>query len=574
VATLKPGSYNDVLSIYLHVETLCEATTPEYEALSYAWGQDISSEKALINNVPTTITANLDCALRHLRYQDKSRTLWIDALCINQADTYERNAQVQLMNRIYPSASEVIIWLGSADEDEIRAINTVKVSWAPLDLQSFEALIRICKRPWFRRVWVAQELALAQTDPMVYLGASTIQWAVFLYAVLELWGATPEQICSSVPPITDDLVRKFRYASKAARSLWAVRESRSRATFSGNLTRMRDFLATDPRDKIYGILGLSHVSGSALNIKPDYTKTATEVFTETATHLIHEGPVRFYDQFPLQSTHSDHAALSSCTHTLPSWVPNFSITSWSPEEGNFYNNVYTCHHIRENENSLRARPSRLGAIARFGPKGTVHTVGRPYGAIVETSKDLLWSTDTRHSISVPVTITTMIRPLIHIHNTMLKPRNLSIEDLVPELFVEDDRDLRTILDMLRVEQENGSDLGAGLTEDEATNLKHVARRPNNRVFFITSEGHTGVAYHPDAVSGIRPGDVLVGLFGVNIPLLLRRSESGKDYHMINVAHVAKHACCHAPLMDAPEETTEDDVWNDPGWFGLQKYTIV
>jgi len=102
----------------------------------------------------------------------------------------------------------------------------------------------------------------------------------------------------------------------------------------------------------------------------------------------------------------------------------------------------------------------------------------------------------------------------------------------------------------------------------------VTMRLKNQIIFVTSEGYAGMSYRPDTVNGIRPGDVLVGLFGVNIPFVLRRSESGKEYQMINVAWVVDHGCCVAPLTDAPEETTQDDVWNDPGRFGLQKYTIV
>jgi len=75
LAILAPGSYDDVLDLRLRIEKLEEDNAPEYEALSYVWGQDTSPQQARVNGTPMNITENLDCALRHLRYQDKSRAL-------------------------------------------------------------------------------------------------------------------------------------------------------------------------------------------------------------------------------------------------------------------------------------------------------------------------------------------------------------------------------------------------------------------------------------------------------------------------------------------------------------------
>jgi FAD/FMN-containing dehydrogenase len=50
-------------------------------------------------------------ALRDLRYHEKDRVLWIDALCIDQNNNEERGEQVQQMGSIYSKAERVIIWL-------------------------------------------------------------------------------------------------------------------------------------------------------------------------------------------------------------------------------------------------------------------------------------------------------------------------------------------------------------------------------------------------------------------------------------------------------------------------------
>ncbi|KAF1977656.1 HET-domain-containing protein, partial [Bimuria novae-zelandiae CBS 107.79] len=112
VAILAPVTYDDGLAILLRVEATSGSPMPEYEALSNVWSQRISSWKAIINGIQMAISANLDCALRHLRYPNKDRVLWVDQMCINQADDQERSSQVQLMGFIYSAAKKVIIWLG------------------------------------------------------------------------------------------------------------------------------------------------------------------------------------------------------------------------------------------------------------------------------------------------------------------------------------------------------------------------------------------------------------------------------------------------------------------------------
>ena len=88
--------------------------------MSYAWGNEPSSEEVTIVSPGRTetlrstsrifqIRPNLHHALKHLRQTDTARTLWIDALCINQEDMEERNVQVKRMASIYKLASRVVV---------------------------------------------------------------------------------------------------------------------------------------------------------------------------------------------------------------------------------------------------------------------------------------------------------------------------------------------------------------------------------------------------------------------------------------------------------------------------------
>ncbi|PVH83426.1 HET-domain-containing protein, partial [Cadophora sp. DSE1049] len=86
---------------------------PQYEALSYVWDQASYEEERNASSQEGFAT-NLSRALRHLRRVDEpgGRVLWIDALCVNQKDTNERNHQVTQMGEIYSHAENVIVWLG------------------------------------------------------------------------------------------------------------------------------------------------------------------------------------------------------------------------------------------------------------------------------------------------------------------------------------------------------------------------------------------------------------------------------------------------------------------------------
>ncbi|KAF3070244.1 hypothetical protein CFAM422_006775 [Trichoderma lentiforme] len=116
VLTLKP-SQDPSEPIHISLSVVKLNDDPSFEALSYCWGD--ATDKLLIfcDGVPFPVTKNLESALRHLRQTEDERTLWVDAICINQGNIPERNHQVSIMKDIYRKARLVVIWLGDADED-------------------------------------------------------------------------------------------------------------------------------------------------------------------------------------------------------------------------------------------------------------------------------------------------------------------------------------------------------------------------------------------------------------------------------------------------------------------------
>lgn len=102
-----------------------------YEAVSYTWGDFEPGHRVFINGLYTLdVTPNCLQALKSFRGKFLSRTLWVDAICIDQRDTdisrRERNCQVGIMGDIYRKAQKVLAWLGPEEPTTARTISKLK----------------------------------------------------------------------------------------------------------------------------------------------------------------------------------------------------------------------------------------------------------------------------------------------------------------------------------------------------------------------------------------------------------------------------------------------------------------
>lgn len=168
-----------------------------YDALSYTWGSQQSSFskiKIIANNTTSTlpIGKNLDAALRQLRDEMEPgkdfRDIWVDAICINQADKEEKSVQIPLMRDIYNDAACVRVWLGPEEGNCARAMDFMREC---TDTERFDDHIRdaiatplwdavsaLMRRPWFSRRWIIQEIALARKAE-VHCGTKKLAWREF-----------------------------------------------------------------------------------------------------------------------------------------------------------------------------------------------------------------------------------------------------------------------------------------------------------------------------------------------------------------------------------------------------------
>jgi hypothetical protein len=334
---LAPGAFEDTIRLRIIIIDLHDGGDPTYEALSYVWGVDFASTEVYMDDVSMKVTSNLDSALRHFRRRLFSRILWIDALSINQQDVQERNKQVRNMGLIYQQATSVLIWLGQVDNNDshLRAmLGAMQFSFsgeqpridlfdyicsiiAVIDLdvvgslnprdRAFEVLYELVSRPWFRRLWVVQELALSKSAS-IQIGTYLFPWAAF------------EQFVRWLPHYKVDH-KKHRKLVEAADQVMKVPPVES---FQSQLHRTLHLSTTDPRDKIYGILGISAFDTS--NIEPDYNKSAGKVYSEVMALLLSQGKISTYWYAPLRYSKGNRNL--DKLPDLPSWVPDFCINEF------------------------------------------------------------------------------------------------------------------------------------------------------------------------------------------------------------------------------------------------------
>lgn len=255
-------------------------------ALSYCWGDPNVTAPIMVNDHVMNITINLEKALRQLRRSDVFKEeIWIDAICINQANAAEKTQQVPLMKDIY-SVSKVFVWLGESDAPTDLLIPSIKeidiTKWsALLDRESPSRVanllclsINLVSKPWWQRTWTFQEFLLAQE--VTFMCGPHISAEAELAAFFSFLDPLSRRPIDEQPWMPEFVYRMIHMSPdwfEGGQSLWAgfldnktniadfftMRESFLRERHLDlNVAMIRSVLrrATDPRDKIFALLGL------------------------------------------------------------------------------------------------------------------------------------------------------------------------------------------------------------------------------------------------------------------------------------------------------------------------------
>lgn len=532
---------------------------PEYNALSYVWGNSSDTTVVKVNGVSVAVTKNLETALRHLRsYPDEPVRsvqraicpLWIDALCINQDDPAERAEQISLMSKIYSAAKNVIVWLGTGTFQTDKAFDLMnskpfvsELFWwdcarrlsgkrgdLPSDCIEVDMVIGsdLSRRDWWKRLWVRQEFVLAKTSPFVMCGKKGIAWHRFLY-ILELlpkdslysvsnstaahdssfdnlWGITPHAL---------DSVRKS-FQSHGVLSLCKVMEE-----------LLQNARASDPHDYIYGLLGLVDEEDRQ-SIAVDYTIDCMSLYKQVARLLW---------------TRNTAHMLSELLHCLrfagddngyPSWVPDFAQTAvqWSQDHLAF----------RAEETWHKSNGADFSETGRLVLRGisfdrieAIHKLARQIEAkqgTLELLRNLNSVVMTAQQRSVPQ------------HHLLFRTSKLKQHETPAQTFLKmfvgsttDDPQCLADQRLWNLFLDHGlTSFGNAAIErfGKDTYLRFLSLLPAkmlNKCLLVTEAGFVGIA-----VPQIQAGDIVTWVFGTSAPLILR-PYSGY-YRIVGSAYVS------------------------------------
>ncbi|KAI8648186.1 HET domain-containing protein [Fusarium keratoplasticum] len=347
--TIEPAEASQVISCRLdHYEIDSSAS---YEAISYTWGDEKSTKSMLVNGKPFHLRPNLFSAFQAMRNANTPRTIWVDAICINQGDISERNNQVRQMNDIYSKAEVVNVWLGESTESSDIGIDFLKKfhslmfqdrkermpivgstlepgaksSAYPRSIESYSEVyepilshdclvsgldhaVALLSRLWWKRMWTLQESVLCprvlcwcgtETFPIHYL--YDLSYFIYFSVNFNCWKG------SAIDPEVS--LRAVWRAADLSQRLKTRRGIRVALALDSTWNRA----ASDPKDKVIGLLGLV---GRRPDLEPDYSWPVEKVYrVAMRAALVEDGNL---DCLGLISEDRQ-----SRNEKLNSWVPDF-----------------------------------------------------------------------------------------------------------------------------------------------------------------------------------------------------------------------------------------------------------
>ena len=314
-----------------------------YNAVSYCWGEEPPLERIILNGKEAMVPASAIRALRtvcHPVHGRQNLAVWIDAVCIDQTNDEEKNHQVAMMGDVYANGSETLVWLGEEDsttESSYQAVNAVLRSLSDSEvtdetyLLSASVWIDALKwfdSTWFRRLWPVQEVVRA-TRATCWRGRFSINWGV-LGALYQL---APK---SGNLPGSRDTSSYLRFNLLQANMVAQIK-SWDRVQLDGLLLYCVDLKTSNPRDKVYAVLGLLDLaewpSDLVELIKPDYTLPVKDVYTRATIAAIRStgrlSILRYAQVYDPGLRFRSPEAREGDYYDVPSWVQRLDLPTTS-----------------------------------------------------------------------------------------------------------------------------------------------------------------------------------------------------------------------------------------------------
>ncbi|KAL5330783.1 hypothetical protein ACEPPN_000306 [Leptodophora sp. 'Broadleaf-Isolate-01'] len=305
-----------------------------FSCVSYMWGNEETTELIELSGQQFLIRKNLDTFLRFVRKPGGGyMRFWIDAVCIDQNNISERNRQLPRILNVYEDADVVACWAGEPDETSYAALGLVldlkpthyagggmlfEMGWLGVkDREDFPqrlaALYRFLCRPYFHRIWVAQELAAARRPYIIGGKDLIVEWKRLDHATWRLldilysdkhlteriYAADPS--LKSIPHSELSFPRRLFYLRHLRHGRTDEREEIANTLLAQNdelwynipetapgildvVNLCRDFQSTVPHDKVFALWNLA-TDTKGMGFTMDYTKPLSETWLEFATEV-------------------------------------------------------------------------------------------------------------------------------------------------------------------------------------------------------------------------------------------------------------------------------------------------
>jgi Heterokaryon incompatibility protein (HET) len=289
----------------------------KYYAISYTWGESTFKVPIFCPTDAETLHVIENChdTLRRIRREYADQLVWIDSLCINQQDLIERSVQVRIMDKIFATATRVVVDLGEAtpgsdylfeelaEADECEMLTGGFCRPLP-NRRVVRELAELFKRPWFQRVWVIQEVFVNEFVTVV-CGSAYASWEA-LHACVHGYHYDTPGIKESRPFVIQ--AKKFKWCPYPCPEVHLF----------DLLCGTHQLLATDHRDKVFALGSLISTGRDWVDALVDYTRSVEDIFTQVALLLLPEVGIR------LLTAVTDKHDLNMASW-VPDWSQNFAV---------------------------------------------------------------------------------------------------------------------------------------------------------------------------------------------------------------------------------------------------------
>ena len=540
VLEVLPGNPNSEIRFRLREKGLGDGDI--YYALSYAWGPPMFTHKIYSAEGFIQVTENLWEALSRYRKADGLITLWVDAVCIDQANIQERSHQISLMRRIYSESKRILIWLGlespsdrSAFEFITRIIDLIlekgdfsKAAMSNeliprLNDEYQDAMTELFAKSWFSRVWTFQEIICAVEATLTtgsldidFLYLHSFSWILVLIGPFWLKSSAAQRAVMqlSVLRVTKDYLSQ----QSAVNSLFKL------------VKRTRTRLATDPRDMIYGLVALASDT-NPLPFAPTYEIAVNHLYEEFAAHVIRQNK-----NLDIFGCCTFQPGLRECASWVPDWRYSEEFATFiNPEKDSFHAAGTSCW-----DTSTAIVNHSLGVEAicldRLQNITFPEPMPKPLGLLDWESYEpsFKWQQsmirDTVDMASLSLLYKSEQERWHAWWRTFIGERNPENERADPAY----ERFIRSYTEIINRLVDHGPKMKPqGQNLDEFTQIYYCARDISfQRRFCLSLEGRIG--WVPLAA---RTGDIVSLMRGSPVPVLIRPSQQGNSFFMIGQCYI-------------------------------------